>query len=750
MILESADAPIKHTSGETTDRAGQRDGADSRSLETMPPDQLLRELERMWKSQKYRYERLLAEGEVHERQRDGQSNYWVDKSQDRSHWIVYAPPGVSDVPVASFNLADRVLQRLVSQVYADEPVPEAEPATGQPEDRDAAEFATRILLDIQSEANLDDLEKHRTAFDMASSWGSGFVHYYVDPKGGGQVPVELMAHPLAQDPTVPLLDPRTGQPARPEELTRRYVTDQGLSENAGGAQLRWLPKLDADVYPAKHVRFIPADATGIWDADGVLLVDYITVRKAQLDYADQGLTLGEDDIKFRPEDTRMLMPRSPSRGSIDPNPEDTRDRLVARFRCYWKRGPLYPNGLRLTTVGKQLVARGPWMARHQDGRTESLDLPVTQIKQLRDPTSPMGRAMMKFLGGAQEQRIQVLSAIQDHLDRVQRRKTFVPYTSTYQPGDAQLALETHIPIAPGQEPKYEDIPPLDQALFPFYQEISREIRDAVGLQETGSGLQVPSVTSGRQALAIISQVHAGLSEIRQNAERAYIRGCRIQLQLVRAFYRQPQLMRWCGEDGEYKMREWMGSDLGSTRDVRIRQGSFTMMAPLQKIELLFGWAQHGAIPPDQVQEMVASKIQAIQGIQDQAHLLRVRRQIEVWRKGPPPTWVPGQPVAELQPILADNFPPVAQLRLQELGRAMASTVYEKADPAWRMHLDLLYQAAGMALMPAPQPATPPSGGASPPVTPEAPAGSPAAGAARPPKLQKAEAAGLNVAGGGGA
>jgi hypothetical protein len=665
--------------------------------------------------------------------------------------MVYIPPGTSAVPVASFNMADRLCTRLVAQVYADPPLPEAEPERGDPEAEAAAEFSTRVLMDLQSEANLDDLGKHRLAFDLANTWGSGFVHYLVDPCGGGLAPVDVQAHPQAQTmdaalhahQQTPMGPMPLATPANPAELTQRYATpDAGLTDNVEEAAYRWLPGLDAEVIPADGVRFLPDTARDIWEARGVLLARYEPFREVEHeledDQTEEGDRWTDEDVeamaRFRPAPFKHLLPKLPGGKTYDPEHENVRDRLVLTVRCYWQACRAYPTGAHVLTVGEQVAFRRPWIGARDNGSKEVLDLPVTQIKQLSDPENPMGRPMMHFLSGANEARLQMLGTFQDYLDRIARRKTFVPVGSTYQAKDAQLAFSTTIPIQNGMEPRYEEIPPLDQNVPGFYDRVTGEMQDAVGLQAAGANLLVPSITSGRQALAVISQAQAGLSEIRQNAERAYVRGCRIQLQLVRHFFTSPQRLRWLGEDGEYKEQAWMGSDLGSTRDVRILQGSMTMLSPMQKVELAFGWAQHGGVPPEQVQQLLRSKVTATIGLQDDPHLLRVRRQIAAWREGPPPEWQPGVVLPIFAPVMADQLPQCANTRLKETAAVLASRRFQDAAPEWQQVMVEMFMAANQALQPPPPPGTAPpqsgGGGGSP--------GTPPTGSV--PPLQKEEQA----------
>jgi hypothetical protein len=445
--------------------------------------------------------------------------------------------------------------------------------------------------------------------------------------------------------------------------------------------------------------------------------------------------------------------------------------------AYVKQCPQYPDGAKVVTAGESVLERRSWVGT-RGGKREALDLPVVQLRQFRGAfDDPHGRGLMDFLGSANELRLHLVGVIQDTLDRNANRKVFIPTNSILQSKAQQLPFLTHIPINPGGEPKYEDLIPVPPEALTLMELVNREMDDASGLQEAGQGLQAPNVNSGRQALAIVSQVHAGLSDLKQSAERGYVRGCRIQLQLIGNFYSVPRQVAWQGTDGSYKVKRFMGSDLGSTRDVRIKPGTMSMMPPIQKLQLAVQWGQlvqAGMAQADDLQEFVAGSVKGLTGLEDNPHIQRVRRQVEAWRHGPPEGWVeqaeaqqaaaeqaaqlgqqqaqqagamgmmpppaappppPVPPPTIFETLPIDTVPVVASIRVRELGRAMASDTFYKHPAVWRGVLVGMFQTVQQALTPpAPPPGAPgPAGAMGPP--PRGPAPAPGA----PPELMGPEA-----------
>ncbi|MCI0407002.1 MAG: hypothetical protein L0191_00320, partial [Acidobacteria bacterium] len=271
-----------------------------------------------------------------------------------------------------------------------------------------------------------------------------------------------------------------------------------------------------------------------------------------------------------------------------------------------------------------------------------------------------------------------------------------------------------------------------------------EMDDAVNLYSGGSADALTTgkgVNSGRQALTLVSQQQAGLSDLNQNVARAFVRGWRVQLQEMRANYSVPQLLRFVDKDGDYKVKRWSASDLGSTRDVVIRKGSGTMMNPLMKAQLV---SEVGAIiqlDPEDVKELVSSGLSPYTAFQDDRALLRVRGQIFRWEQGPPEEAQPPEPEVQIgpdgmplmdplgQPLMSppplhpalqaifdprpsDLAPLVATKRIRELTFAGQGQKYGQFPDWWKAGLDQELARMQQALQPpVPPPVPAPNPGA---------------------------------------
>lgn len=695
-----------------------------------------------WAAQREAYARRLCEAEVNARRRKGESNIWVEKAQDTGLFRVYVPFGSSRYS-QFYQKANRLCLRFVSYLYPDPAKPEAIPTTGEAADRDAAEFATRVLADLASEASLNDLDAHKQAQDLACNWGRAYIWYFTDPQGGGRQPIEIEAAPFATSVDDALTGP-DGMPYTGPTVIRYVRPDGSLTDTPAEAALRWHPKLTRKVCDPGAVRLLPATAADLWEATGLLYAAYhpwATLKTWFPALAERSIEDRDHAIKFRLPDAQHLLPKKGWKPH-DPAPKKGQEESgLALLMCRWDvENPEYPDGCYVVTVGDRIVAhRGEWVLR-TDTRREPRDLPFTEVVQWRDA------GLMDFLGPSNETRGEVYGRILDMLDKLLNRKILLPFGSTLQPQDFQNPFATTLNFQPGYEPKYEDVADVPKEAFALLDRTGDDMNDASGLQEAGQGLQVPGVNSGRQALAIVSQVQAGLADVNQNANKAFVRAWRVQLQEMRLLD-APALIRFIDRDGDYKVKRWLASDLGSTRDVQVQRGTGTLLTPMQKVELVQQYQQMTGLPVEDVQDLLSSGFSPYTAMQDNKHLLRVRKQIMQWEEGPPDEWQPpapptldpltGAPIPPApDPVLATIFDPrpvdvapvVAKVRVRELGLAMASGTYGTKPPAWRAGLDQEYQRMVQALTP-PAPMPPPEAGKGPMPSP-----------GQPPELTAPEAA----------
>jgi hypothetical protein len=195
---------------------------------------------RIWESKNDIFRRREQQWEVNELRRAGWKNVQMREETDdmSGAWVSPAAPKATDA-MSAMNKAASLCRKFTSIMLADPPGPQCKPTSGEDEDRDAAEFSTRVLEDLQSAAKLNEPKVMRRAFDRASTYGSGFVRYYIHPKAGGKTPIQISAGPLATN----IDDALEGPDGMPwPELTERYVKADGtLTDVEAEAATRFVP-----------------------------------------------------------------------------------------------------------------------------------------------------------------------------------------------------------------------------------------------------------------------------------------------------------------------------------------------------------------------------------------------------------------------------------------------------------------------------------------------------------------------------
>lgn len=672
-----------------------------------------------WRSQENALRRLRAEWKANYLRRRGYNNVAVVRNTDGS-WKCWHPP-MAAPPIPTLNKAARLCRRLRGVLFADPWMAEVVPNRGDDESRDAAEFTQRALAEIQGADGCRTILNAGRAFDLGSIFASGFVYTRVDPYGAGRQPVRLFACPEAQSVEDALM--------YPSEPVIRFVTPQGtLTDQEGQAARQWQPGLREEVLTGRQVRLHPWTAKDVAEASAVQIGVYLPWGEIRRSWPDVAKLQPGDVRKLaaqRPQDTTDNMPNQWD-GQSDSQQTDLLDPLmIFVLMTYVVADAEYPEGAYHVCLGNgtTLAHRQTWTAT-LDGKPVPLLIPVVQYKQWEEAAEdPYGVGLMTLLGGGNEIRAGQVAALIEFLDKFNNRKIFLPTNSILQPKQYQLMTHTVIPINPGGKPEYEEIPNFPREAFQLYETLGTEMDSTSGLEQAAQGVEDPSVQSGRHAMQIVAQVHAGLSDVNGRCEAAFLRQCRIHIQMAAAYFDRPRRLGWTGEDGDYKEEHWSGSDLVLDSQIRTKPGSGTMLAPSAKAELAERYAALGIIPPADLREMIASSLGGTIGLQDDPVRLRVRRQIARWEKGPPPGWQPappvldpasGQMVSGPDPVVAklweatpaDAMPDVAAVRLWELRKAMQSGKYLRQPPAWRMGMDTEFQRMWLASMP---PAPPPAG-----------------------------------------
>jgi hypothetical protein len=205
--------------------------------------------------------------------------------------------------------------------------------------------------------------------------------------------------------------------------------------------------------------------------------------------------------------------------------------------------------------------------------------------------------------------------------------------------------------------------------------MTAEMDDESGLQQAAQGVEAPTVKSGIHAQTIVQEALKAVTNLKDNAGDYYIRLNQIVLQLTRAYCTVPQLMQFKGKDGEFKAKEFARTDFRNTRVVSIARGSFTMHTLLAKQEAANNAFDRKVIDAEEYAELTSGNISPVLANQENPHLLRIRRQVDVWRDGMPPEWPQAMQEYQLQ---MQQFQQVQQQ--QQMAQQQAAQLQQQGIP----------------------------------------------------------------------
>jgi len=710
----------------------------------------------LWASQNQTIAPYAAQWEANKLRRKGRRDVHVIRDEDDvSGWRVYVP--LLQVGTPSYpNRSDQTISEILSALLVDEPKPEALPASDSDEDRDSAEFTNRVLEVETGESGLNLREALYGAADLAATTASGFLWWWTDPFGGGHEPEQMRCHPQAttvQDAETgpmtpdPMTVELTGQPVPSADYVLRYVMPDGtVSQSSAGAVRQWRPKVKREWLSAHQVRFLPYLVGGLADADGVMIARPTTwgqlVQRypevAELPEEDQatilGWGLGGKD--------RLLFPDHVSRkkGDKTKNKDGTirSDAMCLTLTIYYKACKEYPNGAYVCFAGgKFRLHADPWSLKWVDEKGEEhedmRDVPLAQVRWKPDHScaNPYGQAVMDELGPLEELLATVDGGIQQLVYQALNPNVMVPLGTTIQAEAWGRRDGTFIPVnMQAGVPVIENAPNIPAYVFERATSLEGRMDRVSGSAPSLRGLTSPNVTSGEQEKTLIEQALVMVSNLRHTMEDAYERSLRVILQEMKANYTAPQMVRYLGEDGSFKYDEWTGADLGSTRDVKVRRGTFTMMSPSAKAAYVDQLVTAQMLPLERANRLKRGSVDWVLGQQDDPHYQRIKRQLRMWKDGPtdeqkaaaeqfaaqPPqpqvqgVGPDGQPVMAppppdplfaaassiFAPLPIDGEPEAARIRWLEMSDCMAGASFSAYPDPWKAAYVQAYEMARQA------------------------------------------------------
>ena len=573
------------------------------------------------------------------------------------------------------NKQAELCQKLTETLLVDPPRLEPEAEDDSEEAQRGAELAREYLQQDATEAGTDDLTLFAAQIEGATTRASTFNHYWIDPTGGGSIPKQIKAHPLAVDPAHPLVAP-DGQPTT--DYVLRYVT--AGDETGQGAQFTihpseaervWVPRVRIDQLGREHVRLFPETAD-LHHAQQAIVLYFCTVAEAKRRWPetvgtldDRALTSLIGWIPLRPTVLLPVALRGKWREGFN---EGLRDgdaakgidqRLLFFYAYYGLSDPDYPEGAAIACNGMNggyvfgrdtltATVEVPSTTRQDETVTDrkDLDLPLVQVRLLPDvdDRDPMGRCFMERIAGAGESGSIMATAMAEAIDQVLHPVRYSIGTSSPNADDVENARATgsFVPVMTKDETPYiEEVRTLPPAFFPYIGWLHDQMDASAGLRPPDTAGEA-KVKSGVALRIEVDEATKALTRMNYAVHAAWSRHGRVKLQFVMKYFSVPQMLRYVGVDGAAKQEWFTGNDFARVGQITIASGSGTMLPATEKVNLAVQLQGAMLVDGDEAADIARPAFAKTLGLPDNPHVQRIERQVSAWLEGPPEGWEEAQ------------------------------------------------------------------------------------------------------------
>ena len=598
----------------------------------------------------------------------------LEKIPNQSLWVSKLPNGMTkESPAATPNKARDLTDKVTDALMADPAKLLATPPSHDMQAEEQAEFTTDYLRRDGGEQGTDDIGTYRWALLTSLIRATTFLHYRVDPVGGGYQPLQVLAHPLATDAANPMVamvpvaggmpDPVTGevptvQERSPNPIMRYVSADNQFVEDAKDADRVWVPKHVIERMRREQVRVFPPQKRAE-DADAVILLCWATlaelVQRMPETVGKMGLTELQNLATWRPAMTdQYLVPFAfwgMQDGQTGAAPEEVGifspvlTKRVYWYRMYVKACPSYPEGYWADVSGMdggtdlasgtmEYEVETPQHGKDKRCRT----IPMVQMTPMLDPTDgdPMGWAFISRVSGGAEAEATIWAAALDRLDNELHPHVIIPSTTPIDEddwADRTVPIITHPDAKP---PTYEQFPPF-LPVTSLMDRLDQKLDTVAGLGETAQALESSNASSGVAKSLTIQQAKVYLSQFQQELHRAMARGGVIKCENTQAEFSTPQLVKYSGEEGSAGPVWWTGKNV-AFGEIQIAPGTGTMMTPEGKAQYTAFNQGQGWMSVEDAADVVMSGTRSVLGIPEPPVEQALEREIGVWLQGPEEGW----------------------------------------------------------------------------------------------------------------
>jgi hypothetical protein len=535
--------------------------------------------------------------------------------RDPNRVILPSASGKRTPPV--INKIRRAVHRYVAQVTSDEPIIECLPATHADEDRDAAEAGTHMLRGEWERMSMN--REFQRVTQIAGVYRSGFWFFEWMPKDGGKTAAQKFFE-----------DDKGNFHLRYVDAEGREVEDaeQAAKIEKGNTKLEVMTPLNVRWNGGRYAH----EATELMIAKMPRLRDVYAAFPKTKELPLNRLIGHEppegekwlQDIRGEEFRSGISLPDESQLEDTGSGLEDSDTLLdlpVFLMHYYLKKDDLH-----VILVGDHIA---------YEGDIRYGVMPLAHFKLLDELADPLGLSMVDLLKDPQELISFVNAQILRHL-QMMRRRWFLPQQANVNPRDLANPDKTTIVYnaRAGAKPEAETQPEISQSLFKYREDVNMDFNDMLGIHDLSMGKQVPGVQSGRHAEALQAgdATLLGLTRVQLQAglEHAGV----ILLNIAKKEWTTERRVRYLGEGRQYIDKAFNRTDFRDTEDVRLDKSTLLMLTKAQKMEMLFSFAEVGAILPDELRRLAPLGDVAGIKLSEDAHVMKARRENDKFLDGP--------------------------------------------------------------------------------------------------------------------
>lgn len=507
--------------------------------------ELIKDLERLFKSarddrQQYESSWLLNMAFVY----DQQWVYWNESTQR-----IEKPKVPRWRVLMVVNLVKGVVRTEYAKLTQQRPTAKAQPASGDPDDRDQAKVCDAILSYLDATDGSDSA--HKRALLWAIVCGTGILKSYWNKDKGDEI-----TFPDTTMISVPTQDPATGQMVDQQVEVPHPQAGQPLTTKAGDV----VRLGDIETCEVSPFEFYP-DPFGLTIADKNWA---FTVKLRSAEYVMERF-----GVEVEPHEVTNDQYVEGQMYSLNSEAPIARKGVLLK-EFFQRSTKKYPKGRYVVYVDDRVLHTG-------ENPYPKAQLPFASFVHIPVPARFWGDSMVTSLIDPQKNLNKSRSQAIEHRNLMTKGKWLV--------AAGALPVGKVITSAPGEVIEYEPVPGvaepvkhLDGSAIPdsYWKDVdqsTREIREVSGVHEV-SNAGVPSGVTAAKAIGFLQeQDDMRLGPTAQAYEDAIAALAKIKLHLAKQFYEERRTVRIAGKDNTVKVVEFYKDDIPDEVDVRVEAGA---------------------------------------------------------------------------------------------------------------------------------------------------------------------------------